>query len=546
MPSSRFLRVPGHGRLPRAEELATVSAFVLVLFALLAPNEISHLTPAMFVRVPVEGLVGVAVLLVLPPRPRRVVATVLGVLLGLLALVKILDMGFFAALDRPFDPVFDWSFLRGGLDFLAGGLGKPGAIAVAIGVLVLALALVVLVTMAVRRLSRVVVGRRTASTRVVAVLGIVWIVCDLAGVQAAPGEPVAARSAAALAYDDLRQVRADLRARRPLAEEVRVDAFRDTPGDRLLTALRGKDVVFTFVESYGRVALEDPRLAPGIGALLDDGTARLRAAGFGARSAFLTSSTTGGGSWLAHSTLQSGLWIDNQQRYEQLLGTGRLTLTRAFGRAGWKTVHDVPAHTRDWPEGRFYGFESYYDARDVGYRGPGFSYATMPDQYTLSAFQRAERAPGHAPVMAEIDLVSSHAPWTPLPRLVDWNAVGDGTVFGPMPAQGEAPESVWPDPDRVRTAYGKSLEYTLDTLISYVRTYGDDNLVLVFLGDHQPPVVTGAGAGRDVPVTLLAKDPAVLGRISGWGWQDGLKPGPHAPVWQLDAFRDRFLTAFGR
>ncbi|MDT7694495.1 MAG: hypothetical protein QOI75_3862, partial [Pseudonocardiales bacterium] len=38
---------------------------------------------------------------------------------------------------------------------------------------------------------------------------------------------------------------------------------------------------------------------------------------------------------------------------------------------------------------------------------------------------------------------------------------------------------------------------------------------------------------------------AVLDRISGWGWQDGLKPGPNAPVWRMDAFRDRFLTAFG-
>ncbi|MFO7250823.1 MAG: sulfatase, partial [Actinomycetes bacterium] len=77
-------------------------------------------------------------------------------------------------------------------------------------------------------------------------------------------------------------------------------------------------------------------------------------------------------------------------------------------------------------------------------------------------------------------------------------------------------------------------------------TYGDDDLVVVFLGDHQPaPIITGFGASRDVPVTILAKDPAVLDRIDGWGWQEGLKPGPAAPVWPMDAFRDRFLAAFG-
>ena len=47
-----------------------------------------------------------------------------------------------------------------------------------------------------------------------------------------------------------------------------------------------------------------------------------------------------------------------------------------------------------------------------------------------------------------------------------------------------------------------------------------------------------------MPVTLLARDPAVLDRISGWGWQEGLRPSDGAPVWPMEAFRDRFLTAF--
>jgi hypothetical protein len=78
-----------------------------------------------------------------------------------------------------------------------------------------------------------------------------------------------------------------------------------------------------------------------------------------------------------------------------------------------------------------------------------------------------------------------------------------------------------------------------------VETYGDPNLVLIFLGDHQPAtVVTGQGASHDVPITIVARDPAVLARISTWGWETGLKPGPHAPVWRMDQFRDKFLTAY--
>ncbi|MET8847436.1 sulfatase [Amycolatopsis sp. NPDC004625] len=530
-----------------ASRVLTGLAALLVLFALLAPDDLTSFSAEALVRVPVEGLLVAALVLVLPPRPRRVLAVAFGLVLGLLVVLKALDTGFYATLEKPFDPVYDWSFFQAGVEFLAGQVGDAAAVAALAGAGLLAVAVVVLMVLATLRLSRVAAGRRTGATRVVAVLGVIWIVCSVFGVEVAPGQPVAAQSAAALAYGDLRQVGADLRDQRPFGEVAAEDAFRGTPGAQLLNGLRGKNVVLTFVESYGRIALDDPGFAPKIGATLDAGTAELRAAGIGARSAFLSSSTFGGGSWLAHSTVQSGMWIDNQQRYNDLLASDRLTLGGAFQRAGWRTVWDVPAHTKDWPEGqRFYHPDAYYDAHHVGYRGPGFAYATMPDQFTMSTLQRTElaKASPQRPVMAEVDLVSSHAPWSPRPWPVDWNQVGDGSVFGPMPAAGEAPESVWKDPAKIRDAYRDATDYSLKTLISFVQHYGGDDLVLVFLGDHQPPVVTPQGAVHDVPITIVAKDPRVLDRISGWGWTDGLHPAAQAPVWKMDSFRDRFLTAF--
>ncbi|WP_328454578.1 sulfatase [Amycolatopsis sp. NBC_00438] len=563
LPRSRRARrrTPGGGAalpdfgLPRAARrhavasvVLTVLAALLVLFALLAPDDLTSFSPEALVRVPVEGLIMAAFVLVLPPRARTVVAVLGGLVLGLLTIMKALDTGFYATLEKPFDPVYDWSFFTAGVEFLAGEIGDAGAYAVLAGAVVLSLAIVVFTVLAMLRLTRIAAGRRTGATRVVAVLGVIWIVCSVFGVEIAPGQPVAAQNAAALAYDDLRQVSTDLREQQPFSELAAEDAFRNTSGDQLLAGLRGKNVVLTFVESYGRVALDDPGFAPKIGATLDAGTAQLRAAGIGAKSAFLSSSTFGGGSWLAHSTVESGMWIDNQQRYNNLLDSDRLTLGGAFQKAGWKTVWDVPAHTKDWPEGqRFYHPDAYYDFRNIGYRGPGFAYATMPDQYTLSMLQRNELAkPAQKPVMAEVDLVSSHAPWSPRPWLVDWNQVGDGSIFAPQPGAGEAPESVWKDPAKIRDAYRDATDYSLKTLISFVQRYGDDNLVLVFLGDHQPPVVTPQGAVHDVPITIVAKDPKVLDRISGWGWTDGLHPAAQAPVWKMDSFRDRFLTAFAR
>jgi hypothetical protein len=315
-----------------------------------------------------------------------------------------------------------------------------------------------------------------------------------------------------------------------------------------LTGLRGKDVIIAFVESYGRVAVQDSAFSPRVNAVLDAGTSRLRSAGFSSQTAFLTSPTFGGISWLAHSTLQSGLWINNQLRYDNLVRSDRFTLSDAFKRAGWRTVDDVPSNTKDWPEGRtFYHYDNVYDARNVGYKGPKFSYAAMPDQYILSTFQRKELAnPNHAPVMAEIDLVSSHTPWAPLPQMVDWEDVGDGSVFNGMPARGQSPDVVWRDRSKVRAAYGQSIEYSMNALFSFVQNSHDNNLVLVVLGDHQPAaIVSGDHASRDVPISIIAHDPAVLKRISGWGWQDGMRPHPNAPVWPMDAFRNRFLTAYG-
>ena len=373
------------------------------------------------------------------------------------------------------------------------------------------------------------------------------MLCFATGVQAAPGAPVASTSAASLTVDEVQAVRAGLQAREVLARAIARDPFKATPGDRLLTGLRGKDVLLVFVESYGRVAVEDSSVAPGVNAVLDRGTAELRGAGFSARSAFLTSSTFGGLSWLAHSTLQSGVRIGTQRGYGQLVHSNRFTLTRAFKRAGWRVVGAMPANKRAWPEGSsFYRFDKIYDRRNLGYRGPAFGLPSMPDQYVMEALRRLELARRHRPALfAELDLLSSHAPWTSIPQLVPWEDVGDGSIFDRLPAYESTESALFDDPDRARAAYGRSIEYTVSTLFSYVQRYGNDDLVLVVLGDHQPAtVITGQGAGHDVPISVIARDPKVMERIAGWGWQDGMLPSPQAPVWPMEAFRDRFLTAF--
>jgi hypothetical protein len=528
----------------------TVAAGLLVFAALVVPDRIANLKPGQsvlggFLRIPLEGVLGAALLIALPARAGRWAAVTLGAGLAALTSLKIINMGFLAVLGRRFDPVLDWPLFADGFNYLTDTSGRVFAIGTVIGAVLLVAAVFAALILAVGRLARITARhRRPARRSVVALVG-AWTVFALLGTQLLPGEPVASDSAAALARKTALSVPAALRDRTTFAAESRADAFRDTPVDQLLTGLRGKDVVIAVVESYGRSALEDPKQAALVDPALTAGTARLAAAGYAARSGFLTSSTYGGGSWLAHASFQSGLWIDNQQRYRQLVSGDRLTVTGAFKRAGWQTVGVEPGNSKAWPEAAFYGYDRVYDARNLGYRGPRFGWSSMPDQYVLAAFQRNEYAPPHAPMMAEITLTSSHTPWTPVPRSIDWDAVGDGSVYAPMAREGEKRSVLWKDPGRVRIEYARSIAYSMSTLVSWTEKYGDDDLVLVIFGDHQAAsTVSGRGAGHDVPITIVSHDPAVLDRISEWGWQDGLKPGPRAPVRKMDEFRDMFLTAF--
>jgi hypothetical protein len=140
--------------------------------------------------------------------------------------------------------------------------------------------------------------------------------------------------------------------------------------------------------------------------------------------------------------------------------------------------------------------------------------------------------------------VSSHMPWNRIPQQIPWGHVGDGSIYNRIASDHET-GAFWSNPARVEAAYGRSVVYAMSTLISFVKHYGDKNLVTIVVGDHQPlPIVSGQRANHDVPISIIAHDPKVLQRISGWGWNQGLQPRRAAPVWPMSAFRDRFLSAF--
>jgi phosphatidylglycerophosphate synthase len=535
-------------RTRRALRLAiTVLSVVLVWGVLVAPDRIFQFSPAAFARIPVEGLVLVAIALVLPAWPRRIVAAVAGILFSLLTLVKILNMVFFEEIGRAFNPVFGWLDIPPAIGVVRDTIG-PTRTNIALAALWLGLILLVgAITAATIHITNVAARHRRAAVRGLAALTAVWALCAGLSLQLVPRSPVASTSAAGLVVAQVRDTQTALRDQRRFEQVLhRPDPEANVPAADLLTGLRGKDVIIAFVESYGQVAVQGTTFSAGVDAVLRRETASLARAGWSTRSAWITSPGFGGISQLAHSTLQSGLWVNTEQRYAELVASHRFTLSDAFDKAGWRTVIDSPEDDYAWPPGtQFYHFNKLYDRRNVGYHGPTFSYASMTDQYALAAFQRLELTPGHKPVMAEIDMVSSHYPWAPLPTMVPWNKVGNGSIFDPMPARSKSPITVWRNASTVQQFFGRSIQYSMQALTSWVTELNDPNLVLILLGDEQPASpITSPGASHEVPISIVARDPSMFRQIASWHWQDGLLPGLSAPVEPMDAFRNQFLGAF--
>lgn len=517
----------------------TLLAIIGLFVALTLPSRLAWINLPAFLFLPLELMI-IGLLLLVPGRAGDICRILLTLLLGLSILLRGADLVTHEIFARPFNLVFDSHLLADGSRLLTGVLGDFAALAVGLMMAVAAGLLCWLAYVMLRRIQHTLrMAPRVAGAALLALL-LVGISLDMSGW----------RRTGTFAWDQLvlhgQDTVDSIRDIREFAAIVNQDEWAARSGAGLFDRLQGKDVYIVFAESYGRALLEREPFADPVRASLLQAQSALEAEGVHMRSAFLTSPTVGGLSWLAHASALSGAWIDSETRYESLVISQRATLNRLFRDAGWRTVAAMPAISMAWPEGRYYGYDQIYDAHNFGYQGEPFNWVTMPDQYVWSALHARERSEAiRRPVMAELALISSHAPWTPNTELVPWDKVGDGRIFNAQAQAGPSPEEVWQDVDTIREHYRQSIQYMLQTLVSYVQEYGDEDLVILVLGDHQAaPFITGDTDGKDVPIHLLAHDPAVIEAIADWQWQPGLLPDGAAPVWRMDRLRDRFIKAF--
>lgn len=524
-----------------ASVMGVLATLVVVDSLLLAPQWIASggLRPYW---IAIEAILVVGTFLALPRiRGTTVAAWIVSTLLVGFSFLLLGDASARMSLGRPLNLYLDLRLLDAVSNLLSGGLGPFLALVVMVAGVVLAGGAFVILAILLEGLGGAGDRRRVWIGRGLIVLGLALI--PLRWVH--PQGVVLGLPTVELVREQTTQAVRMLGERDRFAGELETSPSRyaGTPG--LLEGLAGRDVVMAFVESYGMTVLDDERYEPVIRPRLRAMEEAVSGAGLYMATGSLVAPSQGGQSWLGHGSVLSGLWLENQLRYDLLLVSDRGTLVDDFEAAGYSTVAVMPAITMAWPEGTRFGYDRIYAHADIDYRGPPLNWVTMPDQFTWSFVQRV-LDDGTGPVFAEVGLISSHAPWTPILPLVEpWDSIGDGTIFERWSDSGETPEELWRDPERVREHYALAVGYALDVLASYAVEFVDDDVLLIALGDHQPaPLITGDDASRTVPIHVFATDPGLLAPFLEWGFQEGaFPPDPDDPQ-RMDAFRGWFVKAF--
>ncbi|MBD9527245.1 sulfatase-like hydrolase/transferase [Paracoccus sp. PAR01] len=500
-------------------------AALLILLVLILPADLSQ-TRRFLLAAPLE----LALVLALLCLGGRVARWVLAAILSLLGMLKLADLAMISALGRPFNPLADLTLIDAAFRLLSGSFGTGAAFGAGLAAVLLAVGIVVAMVWATGVWARGPWQHRPAAVAVVLLAVLPAAFAD--DTTGGSGRYLMAR------FELVWRTGVELRDLRAAATR---DPFRGQTG--MLAAI-DRDVLVIFVESYGRSSFVSPYYAERHLATLRRAQLDLAAKGLTMRSGFLNSPTQGGQSWLAHASVANGLRIGDQAAYQAVLASGRQSLFHHARRMGFATAAVMPGITRPWPEAAHMGFDRVLAAADLGYHGQPFDWVTMPDQFTLAAMDRLLLARSPRPrTMVQVALLSSHAPWTPLARILPWDQIGDGTEFDVMARSGERPEVIWRDPERVRASYRDALDYSLQAVTSYAARHAGDAPLILILGDHQAAPGIALDGGTDVPLHVIGP-PELVERTAAWGLQPGLIPSSDLKALPMEGLRDLILGGF--
>lgn len=289
--------------------------------------------------------------------------------------------------------------------------------------------------------------------------------------------------------------------------------------------IKGADVYLIFLESYGAVTFDRNAFAAALEPARKTFEMAIHDTNRDVASAFVESPTFGGNSWLAHISLMSGIEVRDPDVNAMLMAQKRETMVTFFKRHGYRTVALMPGLWQAWPEGSFYGFDDIYGGERLAYRGPEFGWFDIPDEFALARFEALEAGkPSRSPLFMFFPTISTHTPFRPTPPYQpDWNRVVTDEPFDEADLDRAFDRQA--DWLNLGPSYVDAMTYTYSTLSGYLRKIAGRDVVVILLGDHQPPaLVSGEGAPWDVPVHVITSRRDVLDQLVAKGFRRGLTP----------------------
>jgi hypothetical protein len=291
-----------------------------------------------------------------------------------------------------------------------------------------------------------------------------------------------------------------------------------------LGQLKGADFKLFFLESYGAVSFDKPEIFGVLKPEYEALQAQLKAKGRFVASAFVTSTTFGGGTDLAHMAFLSGIDTRDPTRHDILLTTRRPTLVSHFKSRGFETFGFYPGLFWEWHESAFFGFDHLVDGPSLNYLGPQIGYWKIPDQAALAKFLNLYPVKlGSRPRFEFFSSSTSHFPFHPVPPYQpDWKKVLSAEPFDPAVVKRLYDSNT--DWLNMVPAYAGMMRYNLQWLRGYFEQTHERDFVMLVLGDHQPASnVAGEGATWEVPVHLIASRSELIERFLAAGFTPGFQ-----------------------
>lgn len=292
------------------------------------------------------------------------------------------------------------------------------------------------------------------------------------------------------------------------------------------------NIYLIFLESYGSVALRAEALKDTMLDYLVSEEIELKEQGWNIASTWSEAPIKGGRSWLSFTSAFTGLKIENQVAYNELLNQHQdYPHLMRFLKNNHYTTHRINTmQTNNQTEKlipyeliqQFHAFDTWTLFHDIPYKGYQYNpTGGIPDQYALNYVydQNIKEKPG--PHFLFFITLDGHAPFYTPPPLVDNYKILDSIKHSPD-------GKIWNLDTPGFKRYTDVIKYQLAFTTHFIKKNGTENDLFILVGDHQPPameyLIEGIIHDASVPLHIITKNENLLNYLIESDFIVGLNP----------------------